>query len=116
MCEEGSWQQIRQAQENGDYKKMAALLLPLAENGDAKAQHCLGELYYYGDGVGQSKVEAIKWYQKAAVQGLAGAQCSMGFVFSHGYGVPQDKAKTRYWLERAAAQGSEKAQESLREL
>ncbi len=31
MCEEGSWQQIELAQENGDYKKMAALLLPLAE-------------------------------------------------------------------------------------
>ena len=113
MCEEGSWQQIELAQENGDYKKMAALLLPLAENGDAKAQHCLGELYYYGDGVEQSAIEAAKWYQKAAVQGLADAQCDMGFVYAHGYGVPRDDAMAIYWYEMAAMQDSGYAQSHL---
>ena len=113
MGEEGSWQQIDLAQENGDYKKMAALLLPLAENGDAKAQHCLGELYYYGDGVEQSKIEAVKWYQKAAVQGLADAQCDMGFVYAHGYGVPRDDAMAICWYEMAAMQDSGYAQSHL---
>ena len=113
MCEEGSWQQIELAQENGDYKKMAALLLPLAENGDAKAQHCFGELYYYGDGVEQSTIEAVKWYQKAAIQGLVNAQCSMGFVYSHGYGVPRDDAMAIYWYEKAAMQDSGYAQSHL---
>ena len=113
MGEEGSWQQIDLAQENGDYKKMAALLLPLAENCDAKAQHCLGELYYYGDGVEQSTIEAVKWYQKAAVQGLADAQCDMGFVYAHGYGVPRDDAMAIYWYEMAAMQDSGYAQSHL---
>ena len=113
MGEEGSWQQIDLAQENGDYKKMAALLLPLAENGDAKAQHCLGELYYYGDGVEQSTIEAVKWYQKAAVQGLADAQCDMGFVYAHGYGVPRDDAMAICWYEMAAMQDSGYAQSHL---
>ena len=113
MCEEGSWQQIGLAQENGDYKKMAALLLPLAENGDAKAQHCLGELYYYGDGVEQSTIEAVKWYQKAAVQGLADAQCDMGFVYAHGYGVSRDNTMAIYWYEKAAMQDSGYAQSRL---
>ena len=113
MGEEGSWQQIDLAQENGDYKKMAALLLPLAENCDAKAQHCLGELYYYGDGVEQSTIEAVKWYQKAAVQGLADAQCDMGFVYAHGYGVPRDDAMAICWYEMAAMQDSGYAQSHL---
>ena len=113
MGEVGSWLHIDLAQENGDYKKMAALLLPLAENGDAKAQHCLGELYYYGDGVEQSTIEAVKWYQKAAVQGLADAQCDMGFVYAHGYGVPRDDAMAICWYEMAAMQDSGYAQSHL---
>lgn len=40
-----------------------------AEQGDAKAQWCLGRCYESGDGVIQDKDEAVKWYRKAAEQG-----------------------------------------------
>ena len=40
-----------------------------AEQGDAKAQWCLGRCYESGDGVIQDKDEAVKWYRMAADQG-----------------------------------------------
>lgn len=90
-----------------EWYKLAAM------QGNAKAQHRLGSLYYYGNGVEQSTVEAIKWYQKAAIQGLANAQCDMGFVYAHGYGVSRDNAMAIYWYEKAAMQDSGYAQSRL---
>jgi TPR repeat protein len=46
-----------------------------AEQGDARAQDQLGEIYDYGeDGVEEDDVQAIHWYRKAADQGDAKAQ------------------------------------------
>ena len=45
-----------------------------AEQGDAKAQYYLGHCYNMGEGVAQDKAEAVKWYRKAAEQGLEVAE------------------------------------------
>ncbi len=45
-----------------------------AEKGDAPAQHSLGEMYEYAEGVGKDAVEAVKWFRKAADQGDVFAQ------------------------------------------
>lgn len=49
----------------GDY----AQLLSAAEQGDAKAQSNLGDMYREGEGVEKDYVEAEKWYRLAAEQG-----------------------------------------------
>ena len=49
-----------------------------AEQGDAIAQFNLGDMYYNGEGVSVDYQEAMKWYSKAAEQGLADAQSSLG--------------------------------------
>ena len=49
-----------------DYKTAYKLWLPLAEQGDAKAQYNLGQMYYEGQGVPQGHKEAVKWYRLAA--------------------------------------------------
>ena len=41
-----------------------------ALQGDAGAQNNLGVCYEYGEGVKQDYAEAVKWYQKAAQQGM----------------------------------------------
>ena len=46
-----------------------------AENGDAKAQYALGEMYELGQGVRQYYKEAVKWYQLAAEQRLSDKLC-----------------------------------------
>ena len=40
-----------------------------AEQGLDRSQINIGGLYYYGYGVPQDRVEAAKWYRKAAEQG-----------------------------------------------
>lgn len=40
-----------------------------AQNGDAKAQFCLGSCYKAGKGVRSDDQEAVKWWRKSASQG-----------------------------------------------
>ena len=36
-----------------------------AEQGDADAQSCLGNAYFFGEGVAKDRAEAMKWYALA---------------------------------------------------
>ena len=54
------------------------------------AQYKLGVMYHQGRGVPQGFTEAVKWFQKAAEQGLADAQYGLGFMYGNGQGVPRD--------------------------
>ena len=48
-----------------------------AEQGDAEAQNVLGLMYSLGLGVPPDKHEAVKWYRRAAEQGI----CSWSIQF-----------------------------------
>ena len=49
--------------------------------------------------------EAVKWYRKAADQGLAVAQDSLGIRYHHGEGVPEDEVTAYAWYNIAAVNG-----------
>ena len=68
---EQQFQQGFEATERGDYQTAFKLWLPLAEQGDAKAQFNLGVMYGDGLGVKQDYFEEVNWYRKAAEQGHA---------------------------------------------
>ncbi len=55
--------------------------------------------------VSQDYAAAIKWYRRAAGQGLADAQYNLGVMYYKGQGVPQDYAVAARWYRKAAAQG-----------
>jgi hypothetical protein len=55
------------------YDKAFPLYSKLAEAGDAEAQFRLGEMYWYGDGIGADLALASRWMQKAAERGHPGA-------------------------------------------
>jgi TPR repeat protein len=55
----------------------------------------------------------VKWFQKAAVQGLAKAQFSLGAMYSTGRGVLEDDKEAVKWFQKAAVQGNADAQFSL---
>jgi len=57
-----------------DYTTALRLFRQVAELGDANAQHNLGIMYRFGEGVPQNYAEAVKWFRKGAEQGNAGAQ------------------------------------------
>lgn len=81
-----------------------------AEQGDARAQSDLGNMYYYGRGVPQDYVEAARLYGEAADQGDAKAEEGLAVLYYHGQGVPQNNAESVRWYRKAADQGYAKAE------
>jgi TPR repeat protein len=73
-----------------DYKTAVAMFTKAANNGDAKAQSILGQMYSLGRGVTKNNQQAALWYKKAADQGNARAQNNLGQAYVNGQGVPQD--------------------------
>jgi TPR repeat protein len=55
----------------------------------------------------------VKWWRKAAEQGLADAQCSLGYCYANGQGVVRDWAEGVKWNRKAAEQGNAFAQYNL---
>jgi TPR repeat protein len=102
------------AYDKGNYKSALRGLLPLAEQGDARAQSTLGLLYYRGSkDVPRNEAEAAKWFRLAAQHGDATAQFNLGVMYSEGQGVPQDHAKAVHFYRLAAEQGNPQAEYNL---
>ena len=85
----------------------------LAERGQATAQFDLGAMYEYGRGVAQDDVEAVKWYRKAAMQGVDDAQYRLAVLYENGWGVPKSNSEAVTWYRSAAEQGHALAQHDL---
>jgi len=56
------------AYRNGNYAVALKELAPLAGHGDAEAQHCLGMMYEFGQGVPKDIKQAAEWYNKSREQ------------------------------------------------
>jgi TPR repeat protein len=67
----------------GDFETALREWKPLAEQGNAAAQHDLGRMYYVGDGVLQDYKTAAEWYALAAMQ-LAPGSTSNGRILAWG--------------------------------
>ena len=81
----------------------------VALNRDGAAQYNLGVIYANGQGVQRDDAAAVKWYRKAADQGLAEAQNNLGVIYAKGDGIPQDYVQAYMWLSLAAAGGEKDA-------
>lgn len=92
------------------YHYSIQLHLKAAEQGDAKAQNSLGDLYIYNKSVQQDYEKAAQWYRKAADQGNSDAQGSLGRLYFYGKGVTQDDQLAAQWYRKAADQGVASAQ------
>lgn len=97
----------------GDYETARREWRPLAEQGDAAAQHGLGTLYQYGFAVAEDSAVAAKWYRAAAEQGHANAQAKLAYLLGRGKGLPTDYAAAARWFREAAEQGHAEAQFNL---
>ena len=84
-----------------------------AEQGDVDAQHKLGTMYDFGEGVAENKVEAVKWYRLAAEQGDASGQYALGTMYHYGEGVEENKVEAVKWYRLAAEQGDASGQYAL---
>lgn len=62
-------EKARQAYNQENYGEAAAILTPLAEQGDANAQYALGYLYHNGLGVPRNYKLALQWMTAASAKG-----------------------------------------------
>lgn len=99
--------------EAGDYAAAMKYLLPLAKQGDARAQVIVGEIYYHDRKQHLDDAEAMKWFRLSAEQDNADAQFHLGEMYAQGHAVPQDYAESARWYRLAAEQGYARAQYNL---
>ena len=97
----------------GDYETSLAECQPLAEEGNATAQFCVGRLYANGFGVPMNDDLALRWYGLAAEQGYSEAQLNLGLMHANGWGVEMNDEEAAKWYRLAAEQGLVAAQTSL---
>src|ERR1700723_2675759 len=65
------------AYNRGDYMPAIRLFRPLAEQGNARAQHLIGVMYHKGEGVARNSVRAFAWFSLAAAHGDRDAQATL---------------------------------------
>lgn len=100
----------RKAASLGDYNAKRILEdKPLAEKGDADAQHRIGEGWLGGIGVVEDIDEALHFLGKAADQGYVRAIRTVGYMYQTGWKVPQDFVLAHKWYNIAASLGDEKS-------
>lgn len=100
------------AYEAGDYATALQEFRPLAEQGDARAQSNLGEMYLAMKGVPLDWDESLKWLRLAAEQGYSEGQYELGVALYNGFAfdVPEDYVAAAKWFRLAAEQGHVSAQ------
>ena len=97
----GPFQDGQAAFDKGDYLTALKFWLPLANEGNAKAQLQLYSLYIFGDGIPKNDAEALKWLRKAAEHDEPSAQFLLGLNYRWGNGVPKDVAEGLAWTRKA---------------
>ena len=110
----GEYEHGATAYNHGEFATAKRLWLPLAEQGDARAQLGLALMYFLGQGVQVNMAAALDWCQKAADHGLVAAQYELGQIYEHPWRPElQDFAEAAKWYEKAADQGYADAQDEL---
>jgi TPR repeat protein len=101
------------AYNNKNYAVALKEIRPLAQAGNADAEHLLGLMYYMGRGVPQDYKAALEWHRKAALKGKADAEYVVGAMYYTGNAVIQDHKQAVGWFRKAAEQGHVQAQQVL---
>ena len=97
-----------------NYARAYLALLPLANNGDARAQYLIGQMSDNGLGPVQlDPADAARWYERAGEKNNADAQFALANAYSVGRGVPVNPQLAIKWLTRAAENGHVTAMMSL---
>ena len=103
--------------ENGQYDAAAKQLQPLAEAGDAAAQHKLSVMYFYGRGVPENETQAMQWARRSADSGNADAMYFIATMYVFGDKVPETVTdpdlEAAKWMFEAASRGHADAEYGL---
>jgi serine/threonine protein kinase len=94
----------------GDHARTVEIVRGLAEQGNARAQTKLANIYAAGRGLARDDAAAASWYRKAADQGDSEAQLKLGHFYAEGRGVPQSANQAYIWYSLAARAGTAAAE------
>ncbi len=97
----------------GEFGQSLEIAAPIAQAGDADAQHLLGYIYENGLGVPRDMVRALAFYSKAANQGQADSQYALGDLAFTGDGVKRNLERAAGWYKLAAARSHAGAKAQL---
>jgi serine/threonine protein kinase len=97
------------ASARGAHDEAVAILKPLAEKQNSRAQVKLADLYAQGKGVDRSDEEALRLYRSAASRGDSDAQFKMGEMYAGGRGVVQNNFQAYVWYSAALQSGVQAA-------
>ncbi len=98
------------------YADALELLVPLADEGNGRAQNMLGVLYIEGWGVDRDFGQGRQWYEKAAARGDPFAYFNLARLYARGIGVEQDCDKAMEYARTPAEEGNPIAQVNLASL
>ncbi len=84
--------------------------LAKAEQGDAKAQYAIGEMYEKGRGIERNPRQAFSWYSKATQKGNMKAEYKLGVAYLNGNGIRKNYQKAHNWLKKSSNKGYVRAQ------
>lgn len=96
-----------------DIHQAKALLTPLAESGNPRAQGALGALYMSNEQFPNHNARAVHWFERAAAQEYSAAQYSLALYLISGVGTAKDVDRAARLLESAVVQGQTEAQSLL---
>ncbi len=113
VVQAADYQKGLEAAQKGDFETVYKEWLPLAEQGDVRAQYNIGIMFENGRGVTKNIKKAFLWYEKAANQGHEYAQNNLGNMYYDGVGVKQDIKQAFFWYHKSASQGYAYAQYNL---
>jgi TPR repeat protein len=102
-----------QALQGGYDQNALAILKPLADEGNPKAQYWLADIYENGLGVKPDMTMAVALLEKSAAQGFLPAEGHLGGLYLRGNETLQDFGKAQTWLHKAAVAGNGEAQREL---
>jgi len=101
-----------------DFGTAAAKLIPLAEEGHARAQYLVGDMYRWGSGVEQDAVKSLHFLKAAADQGNPKAAFDLFLVLSPGgeaapkamQSLPKHAEASKHYLDVAVIRFRELAE------
>jgi len=102
-----------QSFKRGDYVTAYRIWLPIARQGNSKAQYRIGYMYLNGLYVPRDSYQARIWFERAAGQGDPVAQNDLGTLYLNGQGVQRNLDNALRWFEQSANQGNATAQYNL---
>jgi len=98
---------------NRDYRSAYRIWLPIARQGNSKAQYHIGYMYLNGLYLKRDVVEARKWFERSAGQGDANAQNDLGTLYLNGQGIQKNLDTALKWFQLSANQGNATAQYNM---